>query len=91
MEERYNRNRYYNPSLIKEINDDDMNYPKDNNNLIVNYMNNLWEKAKKLTKELLKKEDERKNKNNMIQSGSEIYENSLKTQKKKKKLVLLII
>ena len=54
-----------------------MNYPKDNNNLIVNYMNNLWEKAKKLTKELLKKEDERKNKNNMIQSGSEIYENSL--------------
>ena len=40
-------------------------------------MNNLWEKAKKLTKELLKKEDERKNKNNMIQSGSEIYENSL--------------
>ncbi len=29
-----------------------MNYPKDNNNLIVNYMNNLWEKAKKLTKEL---------------------------------------
>ena len=27
--------------------------------------------------ELLKKEDERKNKNNMIQSGSEIYENSL--------------
>ena len=80
MEERYNRNRYYNPSLIKEINDDDMNYPKDNNNLIVNYMNNLWEKAKKFTKELLKKEDERKNKNNMIQSGSEIYENSLKTQ-----------
>ena len=57
-----------------------MNYPKDNNNLIVNYMNNLWEKAKKFTKELLKKEDERKNKNNMIQSGSEIYENSLKTQ-----------
>ena len=53
---------------------------KDNNNLIVNYMNNLWEKAKKLTKELLKKEDERKNKNNMIQSGSEIYENSLKIQ-----------
>ena len=40
-------------------------------------MNNLWEKAKKLTKELLKKEDEKKNKNNMIQSGSEIYENSL--------------
>ena len=32
---------------------------------------------KKFTKELLKKEDERKNKNNMIQSGSEIYENSL--------------
>ena len=40
-------------------------------------MNNLWEKTKKFTKELLKKEDERKNKNNMIQSGSEIYENSL--------------
>ena len=40
-------------------------------------MNNLWEKAKKLTKELLKKEDEKKNKNNIIQSGSEIYENSL--------------
>ena len=54
-----------------------MNYPKDNNNLIVNYINNLWEMAKKFTKELLKKEDERKNKNNMIQSGSEIYENSL--------------
>ena len=77
LEERYNRSRYYNPSLIEEINDDDMNYPKDNNNLIVNYMNNLWEKTKKFTKELLKKEDERKNKNNMIQSGSEIYENSL--------------
>ena len=28
-----------------------MNYPKDNNNLIVNYMNNLWKKAKKFTKE----------------------------------------
>ena len=77
LEERYNRSRYYNPSLIEEINDDDMNYPKDNNNLIVNYMNNLWENSKKLKKELLKKEDERKNKNNIIQSGSEIYENSL--------------
>ena len=57
-----------------------MNYPKDNNNLIVNYMNNLWEKAKKLTKELLKKEDERKNKNNMIHQEVKIMKIHYKTQ-----------
>jgi hypothetical protein len=56
-----------------------MNYPKDNNNLIVNYMNNLWEKAKKFTKELLKK-DERKNKNNIFQSGSKFMKIHFKTQ-----------
>ena len=33
--------------------------------------------GKKIYRIIIKKEDERKNKNNMIQSGSEIYENSL--------------
>ena len=57
-----------------------MNYPKDNNNLIVNYINNLWEMAKKFTKELLKKEDERKNKNNMIHQEVKIMKIHYKTQ-----------
>ena len=89
LKDRYNTNRFYNP-LIEEI-DDDMNYPKENNNLNINYMNDLWDKARKFNnktyntamnffvKEIYRKEDdEKKNKNNnMIQLGSDDEEISL--------------
>ena len=83
----YNMNRNYIP-LIKEI-EDDIKYPIQNENFDVNYMNDLWDKAKKnhntynqamniFGNEYIKKEDEENKKNyNMIQLGIEDDEISL--------------